>query len=187
MALFLVSRLVLLALLIGVLMMMSLMLSSGAKSVMLGAPYVPIRRKYVYDLLRFGGLSSDDILYDLGSGDGRVVIAGVKKFGVKEAIGIEATSWPYYKSKFLIRDLGEKIKILRDNFFKTDLSKATFVYIYLFPELVDRLAGKLETELQSGTKVLCPSFPIDTAKHPRFILKKESKVGSITAYLYEKI
>jgi len=59
--------------------------------------------------------------------------------------------------------------------------------MYLFPKLVDKLAYKIAGECQVGTKILCPSFPIDIAKHPGFKLLKSEKIGRITAYLYEKI
>jgi hypothetical protein len=168
---------------------MILILVSGIASSIYGAPYVPIRKKLIKNLLFFGGLSAGDIFYDLGSGDGRILISAVKNFRIQEAIGYEIALWPYLKSKFLIQraGLGNNIDIERKNFFGADLSQATLIYIYLFPRLVDRLAGKIAGECQSGTKVLCPSFPIDIARYPKFKLLKSEKVGRITAYLYEKI
>ena len=167
---------------------MILILVSGLISSIHGAPYVPIRKKMTKDLLFFGGLSADDIFYDLGSGDGRVLISAVKDFGIEKAVGYEIALWPYLKSKFLIQwtDFGNSIDIKRSNFLKTDLSSATLIYVYLFPKLVDRLAFKIADECRAGTKILCPSFPIDIVKHPEFKLLKSEKIGRITAYLYEK-
>lgn len=181
--------LILLAAELAVTIAVILILISGIASSIYGAPYVPIRKKLVKDLLTFGGLSAGDIFYDLGSGDGRVLISAVKDFGTEKAVGYEVAPWPYLKSKFLIRlaGFGNNIDIKRKNFFKADLSPATFVYAYLFPRLVDRLAGKIAGECQSGTKVLCPSFPIELVNHLEFRLLKSEKIGRITAYLYEKI
>lgn len=162
---------------------------SGLASFVYGAPYVPIRKKLVKDLLTFGNLSEGDIFYDLGSGDGRVLMSAVKDFGVPKAAGYEIALWPYLKSKLLIRRAGLKnnIDVNRKNFFKVNLSPATFIYIYLFPCLVDRLAGKITKECRSSIKVLCPSFPIDVSKYKEFRLIKTGNFGKITAYLYEKI
>jgi len=165
---------------------MILILVSGIASFIYGAPYVPIRKKLIKNLLTFGGLSESDIFYDLGSGDGRVLISAVKNFGVKRAVGYEAAPWPYLESSFLIRHsrLNGHISVRRKNFLKENLSSANFIYMYLFPKLVDKLAYKIAGECQAGTKILCPSFPIDIAKHPKFRLLKSEKLGIITAYLY---
>jgi hypothetical protein len=168
---------------------MVLILISGIASSIYGAPYVPIRKKLVKNLLTFGGLSKSDIFYDLGSGDGRVLISAVKDFGIEKAVGYEIALWPYLKSRFLIRRsrLDDRINICRKNFFKEDFSGANFVFMYLFPKLVDRLAFKIADECRAGTKILCPSFPIDIAKHQKFKLLKSEKLGIIIAYLYEKV
>ncbi len=165
---------------------MILILVSGVASSIYGAPYVPIRKKLVKDLLTFGGLSKGDIFYDLGSGDGRVLISATKDFGVEKVVGYEIAPWPYLESRFLIKHsrLDSRISVYRKNFFKTNLREALFIYMYLFPGLVDKLAYKIASECQAGTKILCPSFPIDIAKHPEFKLLKSEKLGIITAYLY---
>lgn len=154
-----------------------------------GAPYVPIGRKLVWRLLDWGGVTAGDTVYDLGCGDARVLISAVRDFGAKRGIGYEIAPWPYLKAGFMVRVAGldNKIKIFRKDFFKTDLRDADFVYIYLFPKLVDELATKMAGELPAGAKVLCPSFPIDLVHHPEFKLLKTQKFDKITAYLYQRI
>ncbi len=168
---------------------MILILVSGVASSVYGAPYVPIRKKLTKGLLFFGGLSAGNVFYDLGSGDGRVLISAIKDFGVEKAVGYEVALWPYLKSRSLIKHshLDSRISVYRKNFFKTNLRETSFIYMYLFPGLVDKLAYKIASECQAGTKILCPSFPIDVAKHPEFKLLKSEKIGRIIAYLYEKI
>ena len=163
-----------------------MILISGITSDIYGAPYVPIKKRHVKSLLSWAGLSAGDIFYDLGCGDGRLLISAVKDFGVKRAIGYEVALWPYLEAKFArwFSGAGSRIKIIRGNFFKADLHGATFVYVYLFPKLVDRLASKMAGELLAGTKILCPSFPIDLVVHPEFRLIKSEKFDKITAYLY---
>jgi hypothetical protein len=155
---------------------------------MFGAPYVPIRRKYISRLLAFGELKSQDVFFDLGSGDGRVLIASAKDCDVSAAVGYEVGLWPYARSLWLIWRSGFKnISVHQETIFRADLAGATCVYCYLMPKLMDRVAGKLEHELRPGARIIVPSFPISIEKHPQLRLKKEEKIGSITAYLYEKI
>ncbi len=178
--------LILLATELAVTIAVILILISGIVSSIYGAPYVPIRKKLAKDLLFFGELSAGDIFYDLGSGDGRVLISAVKDFGVERAIGYEVALWPYLRSRFLIKrsHLDDRISVRRKNVFKGDLSGASFIYMYLFPKLVDKLAYKIAGECQIGTKILCPSFPINIAEHPKLKLLKSEKIDRITAYLY---
>ena len=169
-----------------VLFWMCLVFISGLISNFRGAPYVPMKKGLVRELLYFGELSPNDIFYDLGSGNGQFLISAIRDFNVQKAIGYEISPWPFLVSKWKTGNL-KNIVVLRENFLKADLSEATFVYAYLFPKLIDRLASKLEKELKPGTKVLCSSFPIDVSRYPHFLLKKEAKIGNINAYLYHKI
>ncbi|MEK7506482.1 MAG: hypothetical protein AAB566_00275 [Patescibacteria group bacterium] len=162
---------------------------SGFVSSGLGAPYVPARRQAIKAALSFGGVQKSDIFYDLGCGDGRALICAVKEFGARKAVGYEKSLWPYLKANFLIRrlKLRERAKILYKNFMAADLGEATFVYIYLFPKIVSRLAYKFEREGRPGLKILSLDFPIDIQKHPGISLLKTGKIAKMTAYLYEKI
>jgi hypothetical protein len=83
--------------------------------------------------------------------------------------------------------LGLPVEIRRSDFFMADLSGATFIYAYLLPRTVKKLTPKFSAELKPGTKILLPSFPIDTEINPEFKLLKTQKFGRIIAYLYEKI
>ncbi|HEY4506803.1 MAG TPA: class I SAM-dependent methyltransferase [Candidatus Paceibacterota bacterium] len=154
-----------------------------------GAPYVPVSRKVTKRLLEWGGVSSEDIFCDLGCGDARLLISAVRDFGVKKAVGYEIAPWPYMKARLLlmVSGLKDRIKILHRNIFNADLGDASFVYLYLMPKTVDRLAIKMSKELSLGAKVLCISFPIELDRHPEFKLLKSEKLGKITAYLYGRI
>ncbi len=164
-------------------------LVSGIVSNAHGTPYVPIKRKYIRPILLWADLSANDIFYDLGCGDARVLISAVKDFGIKKATGFEVAPWSYLEARFVLgfSTTTNRIRIIRRNFFKANLSDASFIYAYLFPKPIDRLAYKLEKELVIGSKILCPSFPIDLVRHPEFKLLKSAKFDKITAYLYEKL
>lgn len=162
---------------------------SGVVSFYKGAPFVPVKRQAISRILKFGGLKNDDSFVDLGSGDGRVLTAAVIEFNVTKATGYEAAPWPYLKSKFLIRrrKLHNRLHILRKDFFNEDLSQATFIYMYLFPKIVNHLAKKLGNELATGSRILSIDFKIDNPADHGLNLIKEGKVDKMTGYLYQKI
>jgi ribosomal protein L11 methylase PrmA len=154
-----------------------------------GAPYVPMRSKAVRGLLGMGDLSSNDTVYDLGCGDGRILISAIKDFNAKKGVGYDIASWPIMKAKWLAKRAGvtDRIKLERRNCFDVGFGEATFIYMYLLPKLVNRLAPKISKEVKTGTKILCADFPINLEEHKQFQLLKTEKVGTITGYLYEKI
>lgn len=161
-------------------------LSSSLFSIMFGAPYVPISQKYIRKILSFGSLSSNDILYDLGCGNGRILITGISDFNISKAVGYEISPWPYFKTIYSIKkNKIKRIEVFRKNCLKADISQATFIYLYLFPALVDKVAYKIAKEGARKTKILCVSFPIDLNKHTRFQLLKSEKLENLTLYLYE--
>lgn len=154
-----------------------------------GAPYVPLPRKSINNILKFSEIKNSISFYDLGSGDGRVLIEAIKNFGVEKAIGYEVSPWPYWKSRFLISRVGlkEKIKIFRFDFTKADLRNADLVFLYLFPKLVQKSALKFKNELRFGSKVLCVSFKIENPGKFNLQLIKIGKIDRFNVFLYEKI
>lgn len=156
-------------------------------SAIAGAPYVPIPRRLIKNILIFGGINSDDVLFDLGCGDGRVLISGAQNFYVKKAIGYEIAPWPFLKAFLGVKYLGlnKNIKINRKNCLRSDIGDATFIFLYLFPKLVDRLSYKIAAETKNGIRILSLGFPIDIVKHPEFTVIKSQKFENLIAYLYE--
>ena len=111
-----------------------------------GTPYIGIPRKSLYEILAFGELTGDDIFYDLGSGDGRVLITAREHFGVARAVGFEIAPWPYFvsRARVALKRLAGHISIHYKSFLKADLSPASFVYVYLYRELLnEKVAPKL--------------------------------------------
>jgi len=159
---------------------------SGLISLIFGAPYIPLSKKLILKILSFGGLSSNDIFYDLGCGDGRILMSGLSDFNVLKAVGYEIAPWPYFKTLFLIKYKKiERIKLFRRNSLKANINQATFIYLYLFPKLVDKIASKIKKECTPKTKILCVEFPIDINQHLEFQLLKSEKIHNLTVYLYE--
>ncbi len=124
-----------------------------------GAPWVPTRMKKVRQMLSVIDIQSDEIIYDLGCGDGRFIVSAVRKFNAK-AIGIEINLLLYLWCQLLITFLGlrRRVKIRYGNFFKLDLSDADVVICYLLQETNDKLEDKLLKELKPTARVISNSF-----------------------------
>lgn len=112
--------------------------------------------------LKLAGVKSSDIVYDLGSGDGRSLIIAAKEFN-SQGIGIEIDPIRFYVSKFLIRlnGLSDKVKVKRESFLKSNISSATIVFLYLVPKALERLKPKLSNELKPGTRIVSIKYEID--------------------------
>lgn len=125
-------------------------------------PWLPLNQKIVERMLILAEIKPNDILYDLGSGDGRIVVAAAKKYQIKSK-GIEI-SWPlclWSKLKIKWSGCGRTAKVKCGNFFKEDLSEATIVIFYLTPQTIQQLIPKLKQNLRPGTKIISARFKIN--------------------------
>jgi SAM-dependent methyltransferase len=127
-----------------------------------GAPYVPSSNRVVLKLLELADVSNDDVVYDLGSGDGRIVIAAARDFGAR-GVGVEIDSQLVQKARAKAREAGvaDRVEFRQGDLFDTDLSDATVVTLYLWPDMNNRLRPKLQRELDPGDRVVSHSFDID--------------------------
>jgi len=127
-----------------------------------GAPYVPTPRHVVMKMLTLADVSSADVVYDLGSGDGRILITAAKKFGAR-GVGIEIDSQLVRTARRKARRAGvaDQVTFRQGNLFGADLSTATVVTLYLWPDMNNRLRPKLQRELKPGSRVVSHSFDID--------------------------
>lgn len=107
-------------------------------------------------------LNSKDTVYDLGSGDGRILIIAAKEFGAK-AVGIEIDPLRFYLSKLLVKFAGisNKILINRQNFLESNISDATVIFVYLVPKALERLRPKFLKELKPGTRIVSVQYEIN--------------------------
>src|SRR3989344_5526699 len=150
-----------------------------------GSPYMGIPRKTLKQILAFGELNKNDIFYDLGAGDARVIISAKEDFRAQKITGYEISPWPYLKGTIMIRMVGLQNTVIfdRKNIFNTNLSDATFVYLYLYTLFIkERVAPKLAEELKIGTKILSCSSQIDCTKYPMFELIKSDYIGKVHVY-----
>lgn len=136
-----------------------------------GAPWLPTRMKKVREMLTLVNIQPNEILYDLGCGDGRIIITAARKFKAK-AVGIEINVLFYIWCQLLITILGlrRQVKVKYGNFFKSDLSNADVVICYLLQETNDKLEEKLIQELKPTSRVASNSFKF----HRLSIIKEDS-------------
>ena len=123
------------------------------------APYVPTTRSVVREMLRVAGVSEGDVVYDLGSGDGRIPIMAAKEFGAR-GVGIEIDPDLVEKARTKAKMAGvaDRVEFRRGDLFKTDLSDATVVTLYLWPEINVKLRPKLLRQLDPGDRIVSHDF-----------------------------
>lgn len=131
-------------------------------SELIGAGFQPTSKKLVDEMLEMVEIGSGDVLYDLGSGDGRIVMEAVKRYGVT-AVGIEADPLRVLWSRMFILFFGiqNKTKIKWGNFFNKNISDATAVTLFLGDKTNQKLKEKLINELKEGTPVVSYVWTFD--------------------------
>jgi len=124
-------------------------------------PYVPSPQSVVSDMLRYAEVGPNDFLIDLGSGDGRIVLTAAKVFGAR-GFGVEIKDELVKQSNEAARKegLAERVRFLKQDLFKTDLSQATVVTMYLLPDTVNLLKDKFLKELRPGTRIVSHDYPL---------------------------
>ena len=150
------------------------------------APYVPTPINVVRRMLNLAGVGPNDVVYDLGCGDGRILFMAVEEFGVKRAVGYDLNPDLYepLKDKIVNRGLEGRIDVVNVNFFDVDISPASVVTMYLTTSGNTKLRPKLEKELRNGSRVVSHDFPV----HEWVTVKRENPphyiLGSHKIYLY---
>ena len=123
--------------------------------------YVPTPDAVVHAMLDAAQVTSADVVYDLGSGDGRIVIEAARKYGAR-AVGIELDPELNKTATKNAQKAGVsgRVSFVRADFFKTDLSEATVVTLFLSPNINARLQPKLRRELKPGARIVSHRFPM---------------------------
>lgn len=128
--------------------------------------FVPTPHEVVEAMLKVARVGKGDVLYDLGSGDGRIPIAAAQKYGIARAVGIDIDPQRIKeanenRSK---AGVGDRVRFINADLFESDLREATVVTLYLLPELNLKLLPKLLKELKPGTRVVSHAFDMGTWK-----------------------
>ncbi|OHB25490.1 MAG: hypothetical protein A2542_02095 [Parcubacteria group bacterium RIFOXYD2_FULL_52_8] len=140
------------------------------------APFVPVGRWVLPQIVRTLALKKSSVLYDLGSGDGRVLFGAYDSVPEASYRGVDHELLPYYVARARARYLGiphERVRFMQRNFFEVPLADATHVFVYLHVNLMDLLLPKLERELRPGTRLVSCDFPF-SAKRPTEVIDLQS-------------
>jgi ubiquinone/menaquinone biosynthesis C-methylase UbiE len=146
-------------------------------------PWVPTREEFIEAALDAAQVGPGDVLYDLGCGDGRIVIAAAKR-GAK-AVCVEINPDLLNRAIENAKKAGvdHMITFIQDDFMKVDLSNATVVYLYLLTSVNEMLKPKLAKELKKGARVISLDFMITGWKEVKSI-RVSSPARTGTYYLY---
>lgn len=142
--------------------------------------YVPTREPVMDAMLRLAEVDSSDIVYDLGCGDGRIVIAAAQRFGAT-GVGIDLDPQRIKEATQNAVEAGvtDKVKFIEGDLFDSDFSDASVVTLYLLTELNERLKPMLLDQLKPGTKVVSHAFSMGDWKP-----EKQEEVDGTTVYLW---
>lgn len=123
--------------------------------------WVPTMSEFIDGFFELAPVSSSDIVYDLGSGDGRLLFAALEK-GAGRCVGIDIDPKKVNEARESAREkgLGSKVTFIEGDFLNIDLSEATVILCYLFPEALRALRPKFERELKSGTRIVSEVFTV---------------------------
>jgi precorrin-6B methylase 2 len=156
-----------------------------------GLPSIPTKPDRIRKALKLVNLQADEVLYDLGAGDGRVLLIAAKEFGVR-AVGIEVG--PVQCALIWLRaaagGLGDRIKIRWEDYLKSDLSEADVVFLYATSKEVVKSADHLRRQMKKGSRLVSISadFPAwePSAFDDRdliFVYEMPPKQGNLGTYL----
>ena len=138
----------------------------------LDVPFVTTPDEVVTAMLKLAAVRPDDVIYDLGSGDGRIVIAAVHDFGVRHGVGVDLDPHRVTEARAAAAKAGvaDRARFVQGDVFKFDFSPASVVTMYLSPRINRELLPRLLAELKQGTRIVSHSFllgdwePDDTVK-----------------------
>ena len=130
-------------------------------------------------MLKMANVTANDVVYDLGSGDGRIPITAAQKYGARATgIDINPERIKEANANLAKANVGDKVRFLNQDLFETDLSPATVITLYLLPSLNQKLIPKLK-QLKPGTRIVSHSFDMGTDWPPE---KTEDVQGRVIYY-----
>jgi ribosomal protein L11 methylase PrmA len=152
----------------------------STKTVKKDVPYVPTSQGVVDAMLKLGKVGKNDVIYDLGCGDGRIVITAAKQYGIR-GVGVDIDPQRIKEANENAQKakVTDKVKFIEGDLFKADFSEATVVTLYLLPEVNLKLRPKLIKELKPGTRIVSHAFDMDEWKPEQTITVEGS-----TLYLW---
>jgi SAM-dependent methyltransferase len=142
--------------------------------------FVPTPAEVVKGMLDLAKVTKADLVYDLGCGDGQIVVAAARDFGARSVgVDIDPQRVKEARDNIAKANVGDKAKILQDDLFEVDIKEATVVTLYLLPRLNQKLQPKLWRDLKVGTRIVSNSFDMGDWKPDQTI-----DVDGRTVYLW---
>ncbi len=143
-------------------------------------PYVPTPPAVVEAMLKLAKVTSSDVVYDLGCGDGRIPIAAAQQYGAR-GVGIDIDPVRISEANENAKTAGvtDKVKFLNEDLFTTDFSEATVVTLYLLPSVNEKLIPKLKA-LKPGTRIVSHAFDMGSTWPP----EERQEVAGKTIYFW---
>lgn len=140
-------------------------------------PWVPSDDRKIEVMLRMAKVTKDDVVYDLGCGDGRVVIAAAKKTGAR-GVGIDIDPKRIAEANEAAKDAGvtQLVEFRTQDVFQAQFSDATVVMLYMYRSINERLAPRLFSELKPGSRVVCNQYGIGNRKPEKQWKRGDQKV-----------
>ena len=144
---------------LAVVLLAGVVLAQAPEQIQINPPYVRTPANVVSAMLKLAGVKASDIVYDLGCGDGRIVIAAAKDYGA-HGVGIDIDPERIQEARENARKSGVEalVKFEVNDLFATDIRNATVVALYLLPDVNLRLRPKLLKELKPGTRIVSHDF-----------------------------
>jgi tRNA G37 N-methylase Trm5 len=146
--------------------------------------FVPTPQEVVEKMLEVAGVKKDDVVYDLGCGDGRIVVTAAKKYGCK-AVGFDIDPQRVKESLENVKknNVEKLVEIKQADIFTLDLSGASVITLYLLPDLNVKLIPQLE-KLKPGSRIVSHSFDMRGVKPDKIVQVKTKDAGERTIYLW---
>ncbi len=165
-----------------ILLVIFLVFGTAAYAGMRAAPWLPVFKKDIDRIIQLAQIKDDDLVYDLGCGDGRV-IAAMANNTQAQFVGYEVSFLLYLlaKLKIIFLGLSKRVEIRYADFLRRDLGQAKIIFCFLTPMAMKKLAPKFKKELKKGTRIISYSFSLPDWQ-PRAISRLDDR--SIPIYYY---
>lgn len=147
-------------------------------------PIVATPTSIVDDILTLAGVGPDDFVVDLGSGDGRIVIAAVARYGARGGFGVDISAEMVALANENARKAGvaDRAQFYQRDLFKTDVHEATVVTVYLLPKVMGKVEQKLRRELAPGARIVVHDFPFPTWRPEKTLMADSLDKIKVTGF-----